>query len=315
MKIVLIEPIALSKKMIDEYRNVLSLAGHEFVSFDSKVTDNADFIERTKDVEILIISTCSINREKIKLMPKLKMISIAFTGFDHVDTEYCKEYGISVSNAAGYSTISVAEQSILMILSLLRNSHKMEDLCRSGKDRQSFLGTELSALTVGIIGYGLIGKYVADILAFMGCKIVLAQRDSIPEHQTYEIMPLEELLKISDVVSLHVPMNKGNMHLISSFELQIMKKNAILINTARGTVVDNKALSEALKNKQISGAAIDIFETEPPLPETHPLLDAPNVLLMPHTAYATTEAIEKRSVLVLKNVVNWLDGKGGNVIA
>ncbi len=315
MKIVLVEPIALSEKILDEYHKTLSLAGHEFLSFDSKVTDKTDFIERTKDVEILIISTLAINREYLDLMPKLKMISIAFTGFDHVDTNYCKERGISISNAAGYSTVSVAEQSILMILSLLRNAREMENLCRLGKDRQGFLGTELSALTVGIVGYGLIGKRVAEILAFMGCKIILAKRDSISEHQSYEIMPLVELLKSSDIVSLHIPMNTENKYLISTPELQIMKKNAILINTARGEVVDNKALSDALKNNQISGAAIDIFEKEPPLAANHPLLEAPNILLMPHTAYATQEAIEKRSLIVLKNVVNWLDGKGGNVIA
>ena len=140
MKIVLVEPIALSEKILDEYHKTLSLAGHEFISFDSKVTDKTDFIERTKDVEILIISTLAINREYLELMPKLKMISIAFTGFDHVDTNYCKERGISISNAAGYSTVSVAEQSILMILSLLRNAREMENLCRLGKDRQDFFG-------------------------------------------------------------------------------------------------------------------------------------------------------------------------------
>lgn len=315
MKIVIAEPIGLSEKMLNEYKRVFSENGNEFVHFTSVPESENECLKRCSDADIIVISTYKLPVEILSKLENLKMISVAFTGYDHVDTNYCKLKGISVSNAAGYSTESVAEQSVLMILSLLRNAREMENNCRDLKGRNGFLGRELNGLKVGIIGFGLIGQRTAALLEAFSCEILVAERSSISSSCKYKILSMNTLLAEADVLSLHIPMSSENENFINAEALSKMKNTSFLINTARGGVVDSKALADALNNDKLAGAAIDIFEMEPPLPAEHPLLSAKNSMLMPHTAYATAEAIEKRAVLVLKNIVSWLDGKGGNVIA
>jgi len=314
MKIVVAEPIGLTVEMMREYTSVFSEKGHEISFYNSVPESTGDCIKRCADADIVVISTYKLPDFILCELKKLKMIAIAFTGYDHVDTNYCRNNNISVSNAAGYSTIAVAEQTVLMMLSLLRNAREMENNCRELKGREGYLGRELEGMKVGIIGYGLIGQKTADILSAFGCDIILAERKSIINAK-YRQVALNELLISSDIISLHIPMTTENEMLIDSVALSKMKSSAILINTARGGVIDTHALAQALNNSVIAGAAIDIFEVEPPLPSAHPLLHAKNCMIMPHTAYATIEAIEKRSVIVMKNIVSWLIGKGGNVIA
>lgn len=314
MKIVIAEPIGLSESMILEYKTTFSGQNIELEIFNSVSKTDDECVSRCQDADIIVISTYKLPETTLSKLNKLKMIAVAFTGFDHVDIDYCKAHHISVSNAAGYSTIAVAEQTVLMILSLLRNAREMEEKCRNLQSREGFLGNELEKMKVGIVGFGLIGQQTASLLSVFGCEILLAERKSII-NKIYNQLSFDQLLQEVDVLSLHIPMTSENELLVDELALSKMKSNAILINTARGGVVDNKALSLALNNGTIAGAAVDIFENEPPLPESHPLLNAKNCMLMPHTAYATKEAIEKRADIVLKNIVSWLDGKGGNVIA
>ncbi|PLW92147.1 MAG: hydroxyacid dehydrogenase [Marinilabiliales bacterium] len=314
MKIVIAEPIGLSEQMRNEYNSTFADHGHKIEFFDTVPENEQECIQRCRNAEIVVISTYMMTSSLLSELPSLKMIAVAFTGYDHVDIEYCRENGISVSNAAGYSTTAVAEQTVLMILSLIRNAREMESKCRALKGREGYLGKELEGMKVGIIGYGLIGQKTAQLLTAFGCEILLAERNTITE-SSHKQLPLDELLAEADIISLHIPMTAENEMLINSTAISKMKNSALIINTARGGVVDSEALADALNSGKISGAAIDIFEVEPPLPATHPLLNAKNCMIMPHTAYATVEAMEKRSDIVLKNIVSWLIGKGGNVIA
>ncbi len=313
MKIVIAEPIGLSQDMVRKYNDVFS--ENTLLYFDTVPTNEKECIERCKDADIVVVSTYKLPREVLQELNALKMIAVAFTGYDHIDTNYCKENGISVSNAAGYSTIAVAEQTILMILSLLRNARKMENNCRNLKDRENFLGNELYGKTVGIIGFGDIGQKTAKLLDAFGCNVIIAQRNSIPPKTKFKQTPLNQLLETSDIVSLHIPYNASNDKLIDKKALQKMKKSAFLINTARAGLVDNEALAEALNKKNLAGAAIDVFETEPPLPPNHQLLKTESTILLPHTAFATQEAIEKRSEIILNKIWSWINGKGGNIVA
>lgn len=315
MKIVIAEPIGLSPNAKEKYIAQLSEIGHKVVFYDSRPSSQDDLADRVKDAEILIISTYPVEAEAMKNMPRLKLLSVAFTGYNHVDIDYCRNNYISVSNAAGYSTVSVAEQTIMMILSLLRNTSAMESSCRNLSDRHGFLGGELAGRTVGIVGYGSIGSYTAKLFDALGSNVIVAARKSLPPVIGFVTLPLEKMLKEADVVSLHVPLNQENKHLIGEKELSMMKPSSLLINTSRGGVVDNEALAKALINKTIAGAAIDVFDMEPPLPKDYPLLNAPNTLLLPHTAFATAEAMERRADLILDGVIDWLNGKGGTVVA
>jgi D-3-phosphoglycerate dehydrogenase len=175
------------------------------------------------------------------------------------------------------------------------------------------LGSELHGKTFGIIGTGQIGSQVARLANAFGCK-VLAFNRSKKAISNVEFSNLDYLLKNSDIVSLHVPLTKETRHLLGEREMNLMKNTAILINTARGPVVDYHALATALKNNNIAGAAIDVYEKEPPLDKNHPLLEAPNTILFPHIGYATKEAIQLRGKIVIDNIFQWLAGKPQNVM-
>ncbi|MDY6895912.1 MAG: NAD(P)-dependent oxidoreductase, partial [Thermotogota bacterium] len=184
---------------------------------------------------------------------------------------------------------------------------------RSLSDRQGFLGSELHGKTFGIIGTGQIGSQVARLANALGCKVLAFNRSkkTIPN---VEFSNLDYLLKNSDIISLHVPLTKETKHLIGEREIKLIKNTAILMNTARGQVVDYHALATALKNNNIAGAAIDVYENEPPLEKDHPLFEAPNTILFPHIGYATKEAIQLRGKIVIDNISQWMAGKPQNVM-
>ena len=245
--------------------------------------------------------------------PSLKMVCVAFTGVDHVDIDYCREKGITVCNCAGYSTSAVADIVFAMVISLARNIIPCQDKARNGGTKDGLVGFELDGKTFGIIGTGAIGTRVAKIANAFGCKVIAYSRTKkdLPD---VEFVTMEELLKKSDIVSLHVPQTPETTGLIGKEQLELMKPEAILINTARGPVVDSAALAAALKNGTIAAAGVDVFNCEPPLPAEEPLLAAPNTLLTPHIAFASHQAFEKRADIVAENIKCWLEGKPQNVI-
>lgn len=316
MKIVLLEPLAISKEKLKGFSSKIIEMGHEFVAYDT-VEKNEDVLkERVKDADILIITNNPLNGEVIRAAKNLKYISIAFTGYDHVDLQACKEKKVQVSNAQGYATEAVAELTIAMMISLLRNVIDCNEVVRKEGTKNGLVGNELSGKTVGIIGTGAIGLRTAELLKTFSCNFLGYSRSESPRAKELKIqyVSLEKLLSNSDIVSLHLPLNEQTKGLLSKEKIGLMKKNALLINTARGPIIDSQALAEALNNGKIAGAGIDVFETEPPIPSNHPLFHAKNTLVTPHAAFATEESMVKRANIVFDNVYSWIQGKQKNKV-
>ena len=314
MKIVFLEPLGISEELLKEkISSVIDEAEHEIIYYKDRQEDTDTLIERSKDADIVVLSNFKYGREVMESCPSLKMVCVAFTGVDHVDIDYCRKKGITVCNCAGYSTSAVADIVFAMVISLARNIIPCQDKARNGGTKDGLVGFELDGKTFGIIGTGAIGTRVAKIANAFGCKVIAYSRTKkdLPD---VEFVTMEELLKKSDIVSLHVPQTPETTGLIGKEQLELMKPEAILINTARGPVVDSAALAAALKNGTIAAAGVDVFNCEPPLPAEEPLLAAPNTLLTPHIAFASHQAFEKRADIVATNIKCWLEGKPQNVI-
>ena len=316
MRISVLEPLGLPKEEVYSIAKPIIDRGHEVILFEDKVQDKKVLMERAKDAEVLVLANMPLEGEVIKSDDKLKMISVAFTGIDHVDTKACTEKQVMVCNAAGYSTSSVAELTYGLIFAVLRNIVSLDKATREGKTRNGFSQNEILGKTIGIVGTGAIGIRVGQIAKAFGCNVLAYSRSERKEaiDSGFKYVSLDELLSKSDIVSLHVPLNDKTKGLISKEKIELMKSSAILINTARGPVVDNNALAEALKKGEIKGAGIDVFEIEPPIAKDHPLFNTPNVVVTPHIAFATEEAMYRRCEIVFKNIEKWLDGSPQNVM-
>lgn len=313
MKIVQLENLGASKEQLENLKKEFEQNGHEFTYYTERKEDEKTLIERSKDADIILVSNIILSENFIKSCPNLKLISVAFTGIDHIAIDICNERKITVCNAAGFSTISVAEMTLGMIISLYRKIVWADKQTRNLGGRDGFLGTELFGKKVGIIGTGDIGLYTAKLLQAFGCEIVAYSRTK-KEIPNIKYISLDELLKTSDIVSLHIPYTKETHELINETAISKMKSSAVLINTARGKVINSQALANALKEEKIAGAATDIYEIEPPLPENHPLFSAPNLLMLPHIAYASNESFEKRINIVVQNIYKWLKNEPQNVM-
>lgn len=314
MKIVLLESLGVKQEVLEHYAKDLRDAGHEFHAYERDM-DPAVQIERAKDADVIMIANMPLKGEVIRACKNLKFINVAFTGVDHVDLEAAKENGVAVSNASGYSNESVAELVIGMTLSLLRNVPQVDARCRAGKTKDGLVGRELAGKTVGIIGTGAIGSRVAELFHAFGCKILaydLRPKSNTPEYIHYESM--EQVLANSDIVTLHCPLTAESKGLINEETIGKMKEGVILINAARGPVVDSEALARALHKGRVCGAGIDVFETEPPLNTDHPLLHTPNTIVTPHIAFASEESMELRAEIVFESLKLWMNGKQRNII-
>jgi len=313
MKIVILEPIGILANKLKKLEKEFIENHHELISYNNRPSSESEIIERSKDADILVLSNLTLSEPIIEQCPNLKLISVAFTGTDHIPVGFCKKKNILVCNAAGYSTHAVAELTIGMAISLLRKTVWSDYQTREGKSREGFLGSELHGKTFGIIGYGQIGAEVARLANAFGCN-VLAYSRTKKQDEIAKFVDLVTLLKESDIISLHVPLNSETKNLIGEKELNQLKSTAILINTARGQVVDYNALYKALKENKLAGAALDVYEKEPPLEKNYPLFELPNVLLLPHIGYATNEAIEYRGNIVFDNIRKWMLGKPQNAV-
>lgn len=313
MKIIQIEPIGIEKQELDKIKDDFKALGYEFIAYDSKPANEGQTIERSKDADVIILSNLPISENIITNCPDLKMISVAFAGVDHISMDVCKKRDIIVSNAAGYSNHSVAELTIGLAVSLYRKILWSDRQTRNLSDRQGFLGAELHKKTFGIIGLGQIGSQVAQLANAFGCRVLVYNR-STKDIPNVEFSNLDYLLKNSDIISLHVPLTQETKYLIGESEIKLLKKTAIIINTARGPVIDYHALAGALENNHIAGAALDVYEKEPPLDKNHILFNAPNTILLPHIGYATEEAIKLRGQIVIENINRWLKGNPQNVM-
>lgn len=313
MKLVIIEPLGVAEQKI------LTLATQtlgnqlEIIYYDTRTEDPNELISRGKDADIIAVSNLPLNSEVINGCPSLKMLAVAFTGVDHIALDTCKKNGITVCNCAGYSNAAVADLVFGMIISLYRNIISCNQIVRAGGTKTNLIGFELEGKKFGIIGTGAIGMKVAQIAKAFGCEVYAYSRtpkEDLDIHYT----DLDTLLSSCDIISLHVPLNASTQHLINQQKLALIQPHAILINTARGPIVDSQALATALNTGKIAGAGIDVFEMEPPIAQDHPLFHTPNTLVTPHIAFATVEALEKRALIVLDNIKKWLEGNPQNII-
>ncbi len=310
MKIVMLEPLGVSTEVLDRLSQRLRSEKHEFIAYDTVTKDPEELKKRASGADVLIIANNPLPGEVIRSVESLKFISVAFTGIDHVDKAACIEKGVSLSNAAGYSTEAVAELVIGMIISKLRYIVECNTVVRQGKTKDGLVGCELAGKTVGIVGTGAIGLRTAELLKAFGCRLLGYNRSVRKEGEELGIryVDLEELLKESDIITLHTPLTEDTKFLINKDNLSLLKPDALLVNCARGQVIDIEATAQALKEKKLAGAAIDVFEIEPPLPTDHVLFDAPNALLTPHVAFATKESMVRRAQITFDNIYSWLEG-------
>ncbi|WP_297377953.1 NAD(P)-dependent oxidoreductase [uncultured Helcococcus sp.] len=317
MKITILEPLAVEEDQLKNIFKKLTDSGHKLEIYDTIAKDENEQIERMKDTDILVIANSPLGARAIKSAKNLKMIAVAFTGFDHVDMEACKERNILVSNASGYANTAVAELAVGMALDLYRNIISMDEKTRELKTKVGYRFRELKGKKVGIIGTGAIGCETAKLFHAFGCEILAYSNSEKKEILNLggKYLSLEDLLKQSDIVSLHLPYNESTERLIGEKEFKLMKNDAIFINCARGQIVDNEALKNALNNDLIGGAGIDVFDKEPPLNEDESLLKAKNILLSPHIGYFTEEAMIKRAKITLENIEGFINNKPINVVS
>ena len=261
-----------------------------------KYTSASEVVPRLKDSDIAIINKVKMTDEVIKSLPKLKLICVTATGYDNISLSACKERGVALCNVKGYSTHSVAQVTMSLVLSLMTHLPEYCDSVKNGEYQKSGIENRLTPVfhelygkTFGIVGLGNIGRHVARIAEAFGCNVLCFKRT--PD-QNYCCVDLETLLKNSDIVTLHLPLNDQTEKIIGKKELSLMKPNAILVNVSRGAVTDEKAVAEALKNHTIGGFATDVYSVEPmenisPLNE---IKDFENVLLTPHMAWGAYES-------------------------
>ncbi len=315
MKIAIVEPLVVEQELLDGI--IKDALGSSFDDvtvehFAGRTTDEAELVARSKDAEIVVIGNVPFGRNILQQCPKLKMLAIAFTGYDHVDVDYCHANNIVVTNCSGYATVATAELAIGLLLAVYRRIVSCDAATRAGGTKEGITGFELEGKTMGIIGTGAIGGRTAELAKAFGMKVIAYSRTR--RDNGLEYMALDEVLQKSDVVSLHVPVTEETRGMIGARELGLMKKSAVLINVARGPVIDTAALVEALNEEKIAGCGIDVYDMEPPLPTDYPLLTAKNTVLAPHVAYATDESMIKRAKIEFANIKGFLDGKPQNVV-
>lgn len=305
MKITFLEPLGLKVNQIEAACQNLKQVGHEVVIYSDR-NENLDVLkQRAEGADVIIESNIPLRKDFLDACPNLKMLSIAFTGLDHIDMEECQRRGIKVMNAAGYSTEAVAELAIALMIDVYRKVRENDIITRECQRKGIMPGREIGGKTIGIIGMGNIGQRVAKTANAFGCN-VLAWNRTPKTIEGVTFVDKETLLKEADIVTLHIALNNETRDFITEKDFALMKPSAILINTARGPVVNEMALANALKNGVIAGAATDVYGTEPPLKKDNPLFDAPNLIMLPHIGFATEEAFVLRLGIVVKNVEDWL---------
>ncbi len=272
------------------------------------------------DAEIIVSNKVHLDRHFLERCNKLKLICVAATGFNNIDIDAARENHIAVCNVRSYATPSVSQHVFSLLLALNRKLLCYRDDVKNGlwSDSEFFCNyasplSELQGKTLGIIGYGELGKSVAKIAKCFAMKVLIAKRD---KHDSREVrVDLSELLSSSDVVSLHCPLTRSNVRMIAADELALMKSDAILINTARGGLVDEKALLDVLLNNEIGGAALDVLEEEPPSKD-NPLIvyQANNLIITPHIAWASRESRQRLMDEIAKNILAFQQGNPRNIV-
>ncbi|OYQ66723.1 2-hydroxyacid dehydrogenase [Aerococcus sp. 1KP-2016] len=316
MKIALLEPLRVPESRIEALAQPLKASGHEFTYYSEKTTDPAELYERAKDADIVMIANNPLPAEVIEKLDKTKLINVAFTGVDHVDSKAAKDKGIAIANASGYATTAVAELALGLTLDVYRGISKGNNDIRQTNFPGPFQGLEIKGKTVGIVGTGNIGIETAKLFKAFGAKLIGYNRSEKAEAKQagIEFVELDELLKTADIVSVHLPLNDGTKHMLNREKLSLMKETAIIINVARGPIIENAALADLLNDGKIAGAGIDVFDGEPPLAENYPLLHAKNAILTPHVGFLSDEAMVLRAEIAFENTRAFIEGNPQNIV-
>ena len=289
---------------------------HSYKEYDSTWTKE-EIVDRLKDATIAIINKVPMREDVLKALPNLKLIAVAATGTDVVDKAYCKKHGITVSNIRNYAFNTVPEHVIALIFALRRNLFSYVEDTRNGVWNRSsqfcFLThpiRDIAGSTLGIVGYGAIGKSIAKRAEALGMKVL--PFDVVPQPG---LVDFDTILRESDIITLHVPLTPETKNMIGAAEFKKMKPTAILINTARGGLVDEAALAQALRDGTIAGEGFDVLTVEPPK-GGNVLLDPtiPNLIVTPHVAWASQEAMQILANQLIDNIEAFLAGRPQNVV-
>ena len=278
------------------------------------ITKQEDVIERIKDEEVLILNKVKLTKENLTYAKNLKLICITATGFDNVDLDYCREHNIGVCNVRGYSTDSVVQLTVAMAFSLATNLLAFDSYVKSGKYTDSGIFNcvkpvfrEMSALTWGVVGLGTIGGKVADIAKTMGCRVLAYKRTPVDK---YPCVDIDTLCRESDIISVHTPLSDETYHLINEKRLSMMKDGAVLVNVARGAVVDEEAVCRAVENGKLGGLGVDVYSSEPMQKDSpyQRILNCDNVIFTPHMAWGSIDARQRCMDEVAKNIESYIEG-------
>lgn len=286
-----------------------------------ETTSPEKVVERIKDQEIIVTNKVLLHEANLKQAPKVRLICLAATGVNNVDLEYVRKHGIAVTNVAGYSTDSVVQHTFALLFYLLESLPYYDRYVKSGQYAQSDIFThleepfwELHGKTWGIIGLGTIGKKVAEVAQAFGCKAIYYSTSGQHDDPNYQRISLDELLLLSDIVSIHAPLNENTTNLITYEELKIMRQHALLLNLGRGGIVNETDLARALNEDLIAGAGLDVLENEP-ITSNNPLLNInkpEKLLITPHIAWATVEARTRLVNEMVLNIESFVQGERRN---
>ena len=298
------------------------------ILYDKTAADEVN--KRIQDAEIIIINKTKLDAAALYQAKKVKLICLVATGTDNVDLVAAKEQGVTVCNIKNYCTDSVAQHVVLSILALSHHFNEYQLSLKQGLWQKSeqfclleYPITELSAKTLGIVGLGVLGTAVANLAVSFGMRILVAESfrpengmtNDAQQKPEFKRVPFQDLVSQSDVISLHCPLTPETKNLFDLKTFKSMKKNALLINTARGGLINDEALLHALEHGSIAGAALDVLDREPPAAD-HPLLNSglPNLIVTPHVAWAAKEARQRALDEIAKNIACYLKGQPRNVV-
>ena len=281
--------------------------------YDTLPRTDDELVERISDSEVVvnIRSSSKFTPEVFNACPRMKLLSIWGTGTDNVDLTAAVRHGVTVTNTPGVSAVSIAEHSLMLMLAVARRVVTVNNEVAAGEWPRG-QSVQLHGKTIGIIGLGAIGRQFARLAQGIGMRVIAWTMHPNPA-LGIELVELDELLRVSDVVSLHLRQSPETVGFLSRTQFQLMKRSAILVNTARGPIVNESDLIEALREQRIAGAGLDVFDVEP-LPSGHPLTKLDNVVLTPHCAGITPEVLEAGLALAIENIESYLNGEPQNVV-
>ena len=284
-------------------------------------TTPADLVaERVNDAQVIVTNKIKLNAETLKGADSLKLICVAATGYDNIDTAYLREKGVALCNVPGYSTDSVAQVTVSMALSLVTHLMEYREFVHSGEysksgvaNKLSPIYNEVSSMTWGILGGGAIGTAVAKVAQALGCRVLVCRRKQEGE---FPLADIDTLCKESDILSIHLPLSESTRGILTKKRIDSMKKTAVVVNTARGAVTDEKALADAVKEKRLGALGVDVYSVEP-FTEEHPFYDIlgyDNVCLTPHMGWGSAQARARCVRMMAENIEKFYNGEIHNRI-